>query len=578
MVWFDDGSGEALYVSVSSEIDGVPVQGVARWDGASWSEVGGGCPAYWPQLVVHDDGSGAALWGVGSDMIVKWDGVSWSSYPLEPREDVMANVVSTDIGDGRQLVWAESEFVSSALWRWNGVQAEQISGQIGGHVVSMLAGAGDAFGGGVIIGGSFSEVGGVEACNLGAYGAGAWRAVGSENVGNGARPRDIVWVGGDGGAALKDRLFASTYSAGGRWARGAAAWDGSEWSGIGTLEATRYPGELVAGDLGGGTRVLTWSGADLVAWDGAGWSVLGSAEIGGLPALAFGAIDGEESMVYVAGSFDTIDGVPFNSIASLDLAGWHRVGGGLPSSSETTTVWALGFHDDGSGMAIYASGWFHDLYPSLKDGIVRWDGVAWSRVGSPLFGLYENAEAFCSADLGNGPRLFAGGNFDGIGGELGNIIAWDGQAWSRVGDGLPPVYALARVEVDGAERVAAAVWAPNDGAAHERVYLWDGLSWTPFGAVANGSVDAITQAPTDGNAIYLAGDFTEVAGVASEGIARWACACAADFNGDGVGDTRDFVAFLNAWAAGDAGADFDGNGVIDTRDFIAFLNAWSAGC
>ena len=54
--------------------------------------------------------------------------------------------------------------------------------------------------------------------------------------------------------------------------------------------------------------------------------------------------------------------------------------------------------------------------------------------------------------------------------------------------------------------------------------------------------------------------------------------CGADFNGDGVVDTRDVVAFLNAWAAGDASADIDGNGVVDTRDVIAFLNVWAAGC
>ena len=56
------------------------------------------------------------------------------------------------------------------------------------------------------------------------------------------------------------------------------------------------------------------------------------------------------------------------------------------------------------------------------------------------------------------------------------------------------------------------------------------------------------------------------------------CGCAADFNGDGVVDTRDFIAFLSAWAAGDTSADFDGNGTIDTRDFIAYLNLWAAGC
>ncbi|HZW10574.1 MAG TPA: GC-type dockerin domain-anchored protein [Phycisphaerales bacterium] len=54
--------------------------------------------------------------------------------------------------------------------------------------------------------------------------------------------------------------------------------------------------------------------------------------------------------------------------------------------------------------------------------------------------------------------------------------------------------------------------------------------------------------------------------------------CIGDFDGNGVVDTRDVIAFLNAWNAGDASSDCDGNGVIDTRDVICFLNAWNAGC
>ncbi len=54
--------------------------------------------------------------------------------------------------------------------------------------------------------------------------------------------------------------------------------------------------------------------------------------------------------------------------------------------------------------------------------------------------------------------------------------------------------------------------------------------------------------------------------------------CAGDFNNDGVVDTRDVLAFLNAWAAGDPEADANGDGVIDTRDVLAFLNLWTAGC
>ena len=54
--------------------------------------------------------------------------------------------------------------------------------------------------------------------------------------------------------------------------------------------------------------------------------------------------------------------------------------------------------------------------------------------------------------------------------------------------------------------------------------------------------------------------------------------CPGDFTRDGVRDTRDVLAFLNAWAAGDPEADENHDGVIDTRDVTEFLNAWAGPC
>lgn len=54
--------------------------------------------------------------------------------------------------------------------------------------------------------------------------------------------------------------------------------------------------------------------------------------------------------------------------------------------------------------------------------------------------------------------------------------------------------------------------------------------------------------------------------------------CSADFNGDGQVNTLDFLAFLNAFNAGDPTSDFNGDGEINTLDFLAFLNAFNTGC
>ncbi|MEQ9096333.1 MAG: VCBS repeat-containing protein [Phycisphaerales bacterium] len=54
--------------------------------------------------------------------------------------------------------------------------------------------------------------------------------------------------------------------------------------------------------------------------------------------------------------------------------------------------------------------------------------------------------------------------------------------------------------------------------------------------------------------------------------------CRADFDGDGALTIFDFLAFQNAFDAGDLGADFDGDGSLTLFDFLAFQNEFDAGC
>jgi hypothetical protein len=55
-------------------------------------------------------------------------------------------------------------------------------------------------------------------------------------------------------------------------------------------------------------------------------------------------------------------------------------------------------------------------------------------------------------------------------------------------------------------------------------------------------------------------------------------ACDADLDGDGVLTIFDFLAFQNAFDAGEPIADCDGSGALDIFDFLCFQNAFDAGC
>jgi len=123
----------------------------------------------------------------------------------------------------------------------------------------------------------------------------------------------------------------------------------------------------------------------------------------------------------------------------------------------------------------------------------------------------------------------------------------------------------------------------------------DANGFTPFGRTWDEGTAVTVTAPAEASSgwcfeewrvggAFAGSDTTLVFDVDADApivqavYAQGSCGCVADFNGDGAVDTRDVLAFLNAWSAGDDSADIDGNGIVDTRDVLTFLNLWNAGC
>jgi hypothetical protein len=112
MAVHDDGSGPALYVvGAISDVAGLRAQGIARWGGSRWSNVGATGGSLWRRvyaLEVLDDGSGAKLYAGGglSDWFgwdasfARWDGAAWEDMTtvggvrLAPR--TMATLQTTE--------------------------------------------------------------------------------------------------------------------------------------------------------------------------------------------------------------------------------------------------------------------------------------------------------------------------------------------------------------------------------------------------------------------------------------------------------------------------------------------------
>ena len=128
MVVHDDGSGPALYVGGRfTSAGGVPVNNIARWNGTAWSDVGGGVTggnAEVHALAVLDEGFGPTLFaggrftnagGVAVSNVARWDGASWSSVGAGFDDLVRALTVHEATGDPNLIIEGFFQFDFSTL-------------------------------------------------------------------------------------------------------------------------------------------------------------------------------------------------------------------------------------------------------------------------------------------------------------------------------------------------------------------------------------------------------------------------------------------------------------------------------
>ncbi len=118
-----------------------------------------------------------------------------------------------------------------------------------------------------------------------------------------------------------------------------------------------------------------------------------------------------------------------NNIAVYDPASgqWSRLGTGMAAGSGIPTVSALTTLPNGD---LIAGGFFTTAGGVAAINIARWNGSAWSPLGTGMNNAVSTLTTLPSGDL------IAGGSFTFAGGLPANRVArWDGSAWSALGAG-----------------------------------------------------------------------------------------------------------------------------------------------
>lgn len=535
---FDDGIVQALFVLPSGELiaggsftaaGGVPVAGVARWNGTAWAPIGAGVGAAVTDFVLLPNGDLVASTTQG---VRRWSGGVWTAigpawFPgvatlaTLPNGDLIAGGYFDDIGG----VFYEN------LARWTGTAWVPFAGGAESTVDELLV----LPNGEVVAGGQFTSIGSVASPYLARWNGSTWASM---NCPVAAHVRTLLRrANGD----LLVGGFGGTFG-------GAALWNGASWSAV--VPGTSAPGEVRAvaelanGDLLFGGRffsVGTTAARNLVRATATAWSPIAT----GAPTLGVVAMSLAPNGDLVASGNFFFPGLGLRQIARRSAGVWSPIGAVLTGNQ---FVQAL------------PNG---DIIAGYGGVLQRWDGSTWNTFGPapPVSGIggYN-----CVALAANGDVL-VGGNFamGGVGGLPASLARWDGSTWSRVGGFIGTVARLDEatdgtivavgsflgasgahelacfdgvqwstwdlaagqqaasavlVLPDGSVVVSAAP-VPFGGANSSHVQRWDGSTWTPLGGVFTGIATRLLRLP-DGD-LVASGGFTAVNGVPARGLARW---------------------------------------------------------
>jgi hypothetical protein len=521
--------GGGFTFATNSDGTSIPVNYIAKWDGVTWSAVGGGVNGFVSSMLAVGNElfiggtftrtTNSIGLGLTVNRIAKWNGTDWSAlgsgltYPYFPGANEVRALaaIGGDVYAGGAFIKETSGIRATNIARWDGTSWHAVGTGISGGIFALASAGNQLYAGGI-----FSMVGGVPFNNIAVWDGSDWKALDSGMRGEYGHVYALI-------AVATNNVFAggSFTTAGGSAANSIAKWNGSNWSALApntsvdsTVEALAVSGDqlYVAGDFTRAGEVATSSTA---AWDGSNWKALG-AGVGGNHFLYNGAkaLAVSGSSVYVGGDFTMAGGVAASYIARWDGTNWQALGGGVNGRVVALAV---------SGNGLYAGGVFNTATNAggtsmVVNYIAKWDGTTWSALGSGLNGYVETLAI-------SGNDLYVGGDFTTAGGTPANRIAkWDGNNWSALGTGIENGWPFA-LAISDTNLFVGGLFKAAGGVAATNIAKWNGTSWSALGP---GLIDpdnfyesAVEALLISDDNLYAGGSFTTAGGVPANGIAKW---------------------------------------------------------
>ena len=461
---------------------GAPVQGLARWDGSQWHDVGGGFPPLggstpgfaWKMAVGPDDllylvGQFPSAGGTpGTKDIATWDGQSWGT--------VGGGFTGGGGGGVRDLAWYQGELWAVGAYDlapgganaekaaiWNG-SAWRAAGNFPDTSIGTRIEAIAVYGADVYLGGNIASVDGVSLRRLARFDGSVWSSPGgvfansiNQFVIDLTVLNGTLWVGGEfssvGYLAPGNAVVVSN---------SIGAFDGTQWSAVGkglgvngaVRSSTVWNGKTVA--IGSFNQAGDALVGGVALFDGTSWESLGTFTGGAAGATVF------QGDLVVVGGFSSVNGVSTPAPAArFDGTQWQALGTGALANAVTAAVFE------------------GQLYAAADFGLWRLDGTQWNQVGMQVFGTPYALQAHAG-------RLYLGGSYS-FG--QGNVFEWDGASLTVLGGGTnDAVRALCSF---GEDLIVGGEFSTAGGSPTQRLARWDGKTWSGIGSLTGTDVTAL---------------------------------------------------------------------------------------
>lgn len=595
----DDGAGPnapSLYVGGDFEHAGTTsALGVARWDGSTWSALGGGLDGSAAALVsfegsLYVGGFFANAGGTAVNHIARWNGSAWSAVASGFDGPVHALAVYDPDGAGSapaRLVAGgafkqSGSTVLNGVAAWNGTAWTALGTGItapgaypsirallpvteSGTTKLYATGLARTAGATSAPVGSVPEApGGQSVLTVAIWDGSAWSTLGGSSAsGANESGRALALFDDDANGSANLFLGGHFTIAGGAAASGVARWSGSAWTRVGTAQGagagvhalavgpTPLPGSTALPIAAGGAFAAagTTPANRVALWDGAAWRAIGS----GAGTILNGevrAVGWHGTDLYAGGKFTTANGVAVNRVAKWNGTGdFTALGGGLDGD-------VLAFASYGGRMV--AGGAFSSTGTTTVNGVAAWDASsgAWVPLGD---GVYGTVRALLVADDGSGPALYAGGEFDKAGtANAANVARWDGTTWTALGTGVCCGGVSSLALYGGSIHAGGTIDATGDDPING-VARWNLATgtWSSLGDGITGGRPTNVMAMTAWNGLlYVGGDFQKANGSLARHAAIWNGSTWSAFGAGANGSVRALLAVASGtspalWVGGD---------------------------